>query len=91
MCTMGTRPPGMGRSQPLSPRPPGDTNRERGPGESSTAKKKVRGRVVYGRRVCFLYQRRLLFLYQRRLSGVEHQRGPVLSPHEIEEGRALPC
>lgn len=44
MCTMGSRPPGMGRSQPLSPRPPGDTNREREPhGSSSSAQKKVRG------------------------------------------------
>ena len=46
MCTMGSRPPGMGRSQPLSLRSPGDTNRD-GEGEargsSAGAQKKVRG------------------------------------------------
>lgn len=44
MCTMGSRPPGMGRSQPLSPRPAGDTNREQEARSSpaSGAQKKVR-------------------------------------------------
>lgn len=45
MCTMGTRPPGMGRSQPLSPRPPVDTNRDLVP-EASPIGKKVRGELI---------------------------------------------
>lgn len=47
MCLAGTRPAGMGRSQPLSPRAPGDANREqqqqqRQQDDTPATKKKVR-------------------------------------------------
>lgn len=42
MCMEGKRPPGVGRTQPLSPRPPGEENREWfEEQDSSVTKKKV--------------------------------------------------
>lgn len=42
MCMEGVRPPGMGRSQPLSPRPPGEANRISDLQGEEGGKKKVR-------------------------------------------------